>query len=90
MKLQDRILLRLFNGDRVALADIEAHEDYWVLIGERGVILDDNTSGTFAIRDGFPRVLVQFDTSLDNLGLENHNPIKNSLWIRSSDLKLVT
>ena len=32
------------------------------------------------------RVLVLFDNDLDELNLNNHNLIKNSLWILETDL----
>lgn len=32
--------------------------------------------------------MVLFDTNLNELGVENHNPIDNSLWIKKSDLEL--
>ena len=87
MKTQDRVLLEAFNGTTVVPDKTEKHENYWVLIGLLGTIIDDNASDKFVAHDGFKRMLVQFDTILDDLGLENHNQTKNSLWIRISDLK---
>jgi len=37
------------------------------------MVIDDNSSDNFVAHDGFKRMLVQFDTILDDLGLENHN-----------------
>ena len=34
------------------------------------------------------KVLVLFTKDLDGFKLENHNPIKNTLWIRKSDLEV--
>ncbi|MBD2715467.1 hypothetical protein KBK19_10510 [Microvirga sp. STR05] len=70
-----------FLGTAVAGEDIEARENYWQLIGKRGKIIETNDDF-----DG--RVLVLFEQSIDDYGLENHNPIKNSLWIRITDLIL--
>ena len=34
-------------------------------------------------------MLIRFDANLDDLDLENHNSIANSLWTRSSDFKVL-
>ena len=82
-----RAVLETFNGLPEAPPNVETRENYWALIGKTGKIVDDNQSGEHHSRDGFARVLVEFDDDLDSLGLENHNPLKNSLWIRVTDLK---
>ncbi|WP_413532930.1 hypothetical protein [Empedobacter brevis] len=53
---------------------------YWILIGEKGKVIEINND----LFEG--RVLVLFDKNLDELKLNNHNPIKNSLWILETDL----
>lgn len=51
------------------------------MIGEKGIVLDD--------ADFNPdKVLVLFEKNLDDFDLENHNPIKNSLYIDKKDLEL--
>ncbi len=35
------------------------------------------------------RILVLFDRNLDDFEVENHNPIKNSLWIKKTDLEVL-
>lgn len=72
--------LKSFVGTLKPKKKVKPNEDYWQLIGERGIIIDDNEN-----HDG--RVLVLFDSDLDDFSLENHNPLKNSLWIRKSDLE---
>ncbi|MDP1800410.1 MAG: hypothetical protein Q8L81_03610 [Bacteroidota bacterium] len=62
--------------------EVTDNENYWKLIGEKGKIIDDRE-----INDG--RVLVLFENDLNYFGVENHNPVKNSLWIKKSDLKLI-
>ncbi|GAA4374575.1 hypothetical protein [Hymenobacter koreensis] len=74
-----RVRMMSFLGTLVADPDVDARENYWQLIGESGKAIDANENF-----DG--RVLVLFERSLDDYGLENHNPVKNSLWIRLSDL----
>ena len=54
-------------------------ENYWKLIGEKGTIIDYNQTND--------RVLVLFERNLDDYQVENHNPIKNSLWIKTTDLE---
>jgi hypothetical protein len=51
------------------------------LIGEKGKIITDQE-----IKD--ERVLVLFDQNLDDFKVANHNPIKNSLWIKKTDLEI--
>ena len=36
------------------------------------------------------RILVLFDKNLDDFEVENQNPIKNSLWVKKTDLEVVT
>lgn len=75
------VKLRTFLGTLTPLKKIEESENYWKLIGETGKVISDTE-----FNDG--RVLVLFDTNLNELGVENHNPIANSLWIKKSDLEL--
>jgi len=35
------------------------------------------------------RILVLFDKNLDDFEVENLNPIKNSLWIKKTDLDVL-
>jgi hypothetical protein len=74
------VTLKTFLGTVTPKNDTEERENYWKLIGKRGQVIDDN-------RDG-DRVLVLFEVELDAYKFENHNPIKNSLWISVSDLEI--
>lgn len=74
------VSLKSFLGTFKPKKKVKPNENYWQLIGESGAVIDDNEN-----QDG--RVLVLFDNDLDNFNLENHNPVKNSLWIRKSDLE---
>ncbi|TGE27033.1 hypothetical protein [Hymenobacter metallicola] len=77
----EKVKLKSFLGTTQAPADTEQRENYWQLIGKSGEIIDANEN-----HDG--RVLVLFDNNLDDYDLESHNPVKNSLWIRLSDLAI--
>lgn len=81
MKKNTKIKLASFSGTLTPKNKVKNNEDYWKLIGEKGKIIDDNE-----INDG--RVLVLFDKTLDDFKIENHNPIKNTLWIKKTDLEI--
>jgi len=76
------VSLKSFLGTLQPKKKVKPNENYWQLIGERGTVIDSNEN-----HDG--RVLVLFDNDLDEFSLENHNPVKNSLWIRKSDLEFL-
>ena len=71
-----------FNGSRSAPSDVLAHENYWCLIGELGTVLEVSRP------DGVDRerVLVRFNSNLNELGLDIHNDVPNALWIIRHDL----
>ncbi|MFC5271644.1 hypothetical protein [Adhaeribacter terreus] len=75
------VILNSFLGTSEPEVDLNCNENYWLLIGKKGKIIDYHAS----YQD---RVLVLFNNNLDDYGLENHNPIKNSLWIKKADLIL--
>lgn len=78
--MNTRVKMKTFLGNQYPKKNTNSYENYWILIGEEGKVIKRNDQN-------FPgRVLVLFDTNLDNLKLENHNPIKNTLWILASDL----
>ncbi|MGV0832569.1 hypothetical protein ACTS9D_10160 [Empedobacter brevis] len=58
--------------------------NYWLLIAESGKIIDEKNENFSK------RVLVLFDTNLDQFNLINHSPIKNSLWILKTDLEILS
>lgn len=76
-------ILKSFNGKSVAPKKIIERENYWKLIGEKCKIIDNKE-----VFNG--RVLVLFEKKLDNFNLENHNPIKNSLYILKTDLEIIS
>lgn len=75
------VKLKTFHGTLTSPNKVDEKEDYWVLIGEKGVVLD--------YADFNPeKVLVLFEKNLDDFNVENHNPIKNTLYIDKIDLEL--
>lgn len=74
--LNSDVILKTFLGTKDSKKEINSNENYWKLIGQQGHVLEL----------GEKRVLVKFNCDIDAFGLENHNPIKNCLWILPSDL----
>ena len=75
------IKLKTFHGTSEPSIKVKHRENYWKLIGEKGVVLEDADFN-------LDKVLVLFEKNLDDFDLENHNPIKNSLYIDKRDLEL--
>lgn len=81
MQIQKRVTLISFLNTIDPPKKINTDENYWILIGEKGTIIERDN------QDFIGRVLVLFDKNLDELNLQNHNPEKNCLWILETDLK---
>jgi len=77
--MNKRVRLKSFNGTVQAPADCRPDENHWVLIGELGEVIGKKSDGS--------RVLVQFESSVQPLGLHCHNPVENSHYILESDLE---
>lgn len=71
------VTLKSFLGTLIPGEETDNRENYWQLIGQPGTVIQESDQ----------QVLVLFDINLDNAGLENHNPVKNALWIYRSDLE---
>jgi hypothetical protein len=80
MQKGTQVRLKSFSGKLVAPKNKEPWNNYWKLIGQKGIVIDDVIYND--------RVLVLFETSLDTFKVANHNPIPNSLWIKPTDLEL--
>jgi len=81
-KKYKKVILKSFLGTKKPKGKVASSENYWQLIGNEGLIIDEDRSSN--------KVLVLFKCSLDDLLLENHNEIKNSLWLRESDLAILS
>ena len=89
MKSGVRVRLVSFDGKRTRHVGTPPNEDYWKLVGASGTTVESEEERRhFPIRGRKARVCDQFDPDLAELGLEAHNRVKNSLWIRCSDLSL--
>lgn len=79
LPLNSRVVLRSFNGATSTPSACRPNENYWLLIGQRGTVIETiNANG---------RVLVQFERMISERGLACHNPVANSLFILETDLE---
>jgi hypothetical protein len=79
LPVHSRVTVRSFNGTKTPPADCRPTENYWLLVGTNGTVVEQaNAKG---------RVLVRLDASVHELGLSCHNPTPNSLYILESDLE---
>jgi hypothetical protein len=82
LAINTRVVLRSFNGAVFSPEGCHPGENYWVLIGEKGSIVEPlNEKGRF---------LVKFDNSLANQLLHCHNPAPNSLYVLATDLEEIS
>ena len=83
----DRVVLKSFHGTTQPPQSVRAGENYWLLIGRKGVVTSGNGIEHLPPHEKGKRVLVQFDESVVQLGLHCHNERPNSLWLFVADLK---
>ena len=88
MILGTKVKLKSFNGTMKPEKDCSPSENYWILIGCKGEIVQDpKQKDPYANFSNKLRLLVKFENNVVSLGLECHNNIENSLWILESDLE---
>jgi len=73
-----------FNGTTTPEDLCDPSENYWLLIGQSGEIVDTSEEPRFGRDD---RVLFRFDQNLKQYGLECHNSVADALWILKTDLE---
>ena len=83
MSINQKVRLKSFLGKKSNKKKLDERENYWILIGQIGKIIESENENFKE------KVLVLFDTNLDELNLFNHNPIKNTLWIFKTDLEIM-
>ena len=81
-----KVKMLSFNSTENPDIETPSNENYWKLIGKTGVVSGYPEEYNFHDKS---RLLIVFDVNLDNIGLENHNEIPNSLWILKSDLEFI-
>ena len=82
LALNAKVVLRSFNGTATPPAGCLPGENYWMLIGESGTIVEPLNQNE--------RFLVKFDNSVADHGLHCHNTIPNSLYILATDLEAIS
>lgn len=87
VKPGNRIILSSFNGVENPPKEVHDRENYWKLIGCTGIVIEGGGEKEFFDKSG--RVCVKFDESVQEMNLECHNEIENSLWILESDLSMI-
>ena len=76
-----KVKLKTFNKASHPPTDCDPSENYWLLIGMSGTIIEPVNNCS--------RVLVRFDNSIQSMGLHCHNEVENSLLIFESDLEVL-
>ena len=82
VKKNTEVKLKSFLGTLSPKTKIHLENNYWKLIGENAIVIDE-------IKNDNGRILILFENNLDQFGVANHNPIKNSLWIKVDDLEII-
>ena len=76
-----------FWGTKISPEPVKESENFWSLVGKKGVIVSEELKVNSVFPEKGKQALIQFDVNLDELGLPNHNPVENSLWIFVDDLE---
>lgn len=83
----EKVILKSFHGTTAALTAVRSEENYWLLVGAKGLIISEQAKIHPAFPEKGMQVLVKFETDIQSLGLTSHNAQKNALWIFISDLQ---
>ena len=74
-----KVELKYFLGTLQPPNKTKKRENYRKLIGQKGIVIEE--------ADFNPeKVLVLFEKELNRFNVENHNPVKNTLYINKTDL----
>jgi hypothetical protein len=84
-----RVRLKTFLGSTSAPTGTEASDNYWLLLGEVGTVVNVDDKGAIGVHRSGRRVLVQLEQDMQKLGLSCHNAVSNALWFFVSDLESV-
>ena len=85
-KIGDAVVLKSFLGLEISPLNVKARENYWGMIGYSGNVVGEEEEHKMPRHKNGERLLVKFNHDLDEMGLESHNEIDNSLWIFVTDL----
>jgi len=86
----DSVVLETFLGTKTTAASTRDSENYWKLVGQRGLVVKVESQSGLPRHERGERALVKFDVDVASLGLRCHNEIPNTLWMFISDLRRVS
>ncbi|WP_143491072.1 MULTISPECIES: hypothetical protein [unclassified Pseudomonas] len=91
MKIENgkKVKLCTFSGTSTSEKPTRPSENYWKLIGQTGTVIAQEGEAGLPKHKLGTRVLVEFSTSIPELGLSCHNEAPNSLWILVTDLIII-
>lgn len=81
-----QVLVQSFLGLKTSPGGTRDIDDYWKLIGKKGIVLMSEREGGINRHARGERVLVKFLDDVKALGLSCHNDVENSLWMFVVDL----
>ncbi len=83
----ERVVLKSFDRQRVAPPQARDDENYWRLVGSRGIVASKQRRFVVGNSGCKERLLIVFNEDITELGLACHNEQANSLWISIDDLE---
>jgi hypothetical protein len=87
-KIGDTVVLKSFLGLEIAPLNVKTRENYWRVVGYSGTVAGGEGEYKIPRHKNGERLLVKFNCDLNEMGLESHNEIDNSLWIFVTDLAI--
>lgn len=81
MHKYSKIIVKSYKNEIIAPADCDPSENYWLLIGKTGRIINKEINNAI--------VLVELDEPISNLGLKCNCDKSNSIYINECDLNLI-
>lgn len=81
MHKYSKIILKSYKNDTIAPAGCDPSENYWLLIGKTGKIINKEKNN--------PIVLIELDEPILELGLKCNGETSNSIYVNEYDLNLI-
>jgi hypothetical protein len=86
LSVGERVTLRSFRGTASAPEETRDADNYWLLIGQSGTVVDTDDVSKIGRHPNGARMLVTLDQKVAEMGLACHNEVPNALWLFASDL----
>ncbi|WP_157462671.1 hypothetical protein [Curvibacter gracilis] len=86
LQKNSQVLVQSFLGFTTSPGDTRDIDNYWKLIGKKGLVLMNEKEGGMSRHVRGERVLVKFSDDVKAMGLNFHNDVENSLWMFVVDL----